>query len=320
MFEVTFLGTGGSAPAAERGQPALLVGCGGRRVLIDCGEGTQRQLLRSGAGLRRLERILLTHAHLDHVLGLGGLIASLGLLGLDRRLVIGGSAETVAFVERYLGALWPRRAPLPLHFLPLDAGSLIEEQAFRLRCIAVAHRGTQSLGYRFETPPRRHLRAERLAMLGVPEGPERAALARGEDITLASGRAIAAEQVLGPPEPGTSLVVIGDAEETASLAGPVAGADALVIEATFLDRDADVARAYGHLTAGEAARLAAAAGIGALHLTHLSGRYGPEEIAAEARRYFPAVRVAADFDRVTVAPAAKGPGISRPGAAPFPAG
>lgn len=301
MIDVIFLGTAASVPATERGLPALLVQCGAERLLVDCGEGTQRQLLRAGAGFRRLSRVLLTHAHLDHVLGLGGLVASLGLLKLEGELTIGGSAQTLAFAERYLLALWPeRRAPFPVGFLPLEPGTLVAGPEFLLRAFAVAHRGTHSLGFGLETPPRRHLRADRLQALGVPAGPQRAALARGESVRLEDGRLVLPEEVLGPPLPGTSLAIVGDAEETARLTEPVRGADALIIEATFLDRDAGLARARGHLTAGEAARLAADAGVGTLHLTHLSGRYEPAEIAAEARRFFPRVHVAADFDRIRV--------------------
>src|SRR6266481_8754624 len=107
MFDLTFLGTAASTPSAERGLPALLVSAGGRRFLVDCGEGTQRQILRTGTGLRRLDHVLLTHAHLDHILGLAGFIATLGLLDLRGELSICGSGETVDFVERYLLALWP---------------------------------------------------------------------------------------------------------------------------------------------------------------------------------------------------------------------
>src|SRR5947208_15790182 len=107
MFELTFLGTAASTPSAERGLPALLVGAGSLRFLVDCGEGTQRQILRAGAGFRRLGHVLLTHAHLDHVLGLAGLIATLGLPDRRGELSLCGSRETVEFVQRYLLSLWP---------------------------------------------------------------------------------------------------------------------------------------------------------------------------------------------------------------------
>jgi ribonuclease Z len=304
MFELTFLGTAASTPSAERGLAALLVGCGGERVLVDCGEGTQRQILKSGLGFRRLDRVLLTHAHLDHVLGLPGLVSTLGLLRAGDALSIGGSGRTLRFVAGLLAAVWPNgRAPVALELAPLEPGAVIEAAGFRIRCFAVRHRDTDSLGFRFETPPRRHLNADRLAALGVPDGPVRGLLARGETVVLPDGRRIAGEDVLGPPEAGASLAVVGDAEEVESLVDPVRGADALVIEATFLDADAALARARNHLTAGDAGRLAAAAGVGMLYLTLLSGRYDGAAVLAEARQHFPSVRTVADFETARVPPA-----------------
>jgi ribonuclease Z len=304
MFDLTFLGTAASTPSAERGLPAVLVGAGTARFLVDCGEGTQRQLLRAGSGLRRLGRVLLTHAHLDHVLGLGGLIATLGLFDVRGGLSICGSGETLRFVQQYLASLYPLpRTPVPLRFVELQPGSVLSSGEFSVTCFPVRHRGTASLGYRFDATPRRHLRADRLAALGVPSGPLRARLAAGEAVMLPDGRHVEPESVLGSPAAGVSLAVVGDAEEVASLVGPVSGVDALVIEATFLEADAALAAERGHLTAGQAGHLAAIAKVGSLYLTHISGRYDPAAIAAEAARVFPNVSVANDFDRVRVAAA-----------------
>jgi ribonuclease Z len=308
MFDLTFLGTAASTPSAERGLPAVLVGAGSARFLIDCGEGTQRQLLRAGSGFRRIGHVLLTHAHLDHVLGLGGFIATLGLFDVRNPLSICGSGETLRFVERYLASLYPLpRAPVPLQFVELQPGPIFSFGEFTVTCFPVRHRGTESLGYRFDATPRRHLRADRLAALGVPSGPLRAQLAAGKTVVLPNGRRIDPESVLGPAAAGMGLAVVGDAEEVESLIAPVSGADALVIEATFLEADAALAAERGHLTAAQAGRLAAAAKVGALYLTHISGRYDPADIAAEAARSFPNVAVANDFDRVTVAAAARRP-------------
>ena len=298
MFEVTFLGTAASTPSAERGLPAVLVQAAGERFLIDCGEGTQRQMLRAGSGFRRLGHVLLTHAHLDHVLGLGGLIATLGLMDLRDTLRICGSRETMHFVAQYLGSLFPLpRTPVPLEFVELQPGPVLATGQFTVSCFPVKHRGTESLGYRFDTIARAHLDGDRL---GVPPGPLRAELAAGRSVVLPDGRRIGPDSVRGPPAAGASLAVVGDTEEADTLIGPVGGADALVIEATFLERDAALAGERGHLTAAEAGRLAAAAKVGALYLTHISGRYDPAEIAAEAGRLFAAVSVASDFDRVSV--------------------
>src|SRR5439155_17962218 len=302
MFDLTFLGTAASTPSAERGLPALLVGAGRRRFLIDCGEGTQRQLLRAGTGFRRLGHILLTHAHLDHVLGLGGLIATLGLFDVRNPLSICGSGETIRFIERYLASLYPLpRAPVPLQLVELQPGPVLSSGEFTLTCFPVRHRGTESLGFRFDTKQRRHVRADRLVALGVPPGPLRAQLAAGETVVLSDGRAIEPGAVLGPPAAGISLAVVGDAEEVESLVAPVSGADALVIGATFLEEDSALAAERGPLTAAQAGHLAAAAKVGALYLTHISGRYDPAAVAAEAARFFANVSVVNDFDRMTVA-------------------
>src|SRR5215204_3859551 len=203
MFELTFLGTAASTPSPERGLPALMVGAGGERFLIDCGEGTQRQMLRAGIGLRRLRHVLLTHTHLDHVLGLAGLIATLGLFDLKDEMAICGSGETVGFVDRYLSGIWPQhRAPVPLRTVALEPGPVHEGRAYRVGCFPVRHRGTASLGYRFETRPRRRLDPDRLAALGVPAGPLRAQLAAGSPVTLAGGRRIGPEEVQGPDAAG----------------------------------------------------------------------------------------------------------------------
>lgn len=300
MFALTFLGTSASVPSVERNHPALLVEAAGKRVLIDCGEGTQRQLLRSGAGFRRLDRMLLTHAHLDHMLGIPGLFSTLGLRQTSDVMTIHGGEGTLDIVIRMLAGLWGAgRAPIPIEFAPLIEGQVIDAGEFTIDCFPVRHRDTDSFAFVFQSPARRRLRPDRLKALGVPDGPLRGELAAGRPIVLAN-RTVDPEDVLGPPSGGTKLVVIGDTETTEGLSQYVADADMLVIEATFLDRDAPTARNYGHLTAAEAASFAATNNVGQLMLTHLSGRYEDEEILAEAAKIFPSTRIAADFDRIVV--------------------
>lgn len=300
MFALTFLGTSASVPSAERNHPALLVEAAGQRILVDCGEGTQRQLLRSGAGFRRLDRILLTHAHLDHVLGIPGLFSTLGLRQTSEMMTVHGGQVTLDVVIRMLAGLWGAgRAPVPVEFAALTEGQVIDVGDFTIDCFPVRHRDTDSFGFAFKSPARRHLRSDRLAALGVPDGPLRGELAAGRPVVIA-GRTIDPEEVLGLPSGGKKLVVIGDTETTEGLSHHVADADMLVIEATFLDRDASTARNYGHLTAAEAAAFAAKNNVGQLVLNHMSGRYEDEEILAEATRIFPNTRIAADFDHVVV--------------------
>jgi ribonuclease Z len=300
MFELVFLGTAAAAPSAERGSPSLVVAAGPDRLLVDCGEGTQRQMMRAGIGFRGLRQVLLTHAHLDHIAGLAGLIATRALFGIDQPVEIVGSGETVAIVRGYLEATVGRERNGAYRLRAVTPGLVLTRAGWRLDAFAVAHRGTESLGWIFRGAARRPLLADRLTTLGVPSGPDRRALAAGAEVTLADGRRVTPEMVRGPEAAGAKLVVVGDAEETEALVEPVRGADALVIEATFLDRDAALARPRGHLTAAAAARLAQEAAVGRLLLTHISGRYPANEIAAEAVRVFPAVCVAADFDRIRV--------------------
>ncbi len=300
MFELVFLGTAAAVPSAERGLPALFVAKGPSRFLVDCGEGTQRQLMRAGLGFRGLAHVLLTHAHLDHVLGLAGLLATFALYRVDGTIEIVGSEETLAFVGRYLADMIGPEREGGYRLRAVSPGPVLVRQGWRLDAFAVAHRGTESLGYRFQEEPRHPLIAESLDALGVPAGPERAMLAQGRSVVLADSRHITPEMVQGAPVPGASLAVVGDTEEIAGLVEPVRGADALVIEATFLERDSALALARGHLTAAAAARLARGAEIGELLLTHISGRYRPEEILTEAARHFANVRVVADFARIPI--------------------
>jgi ribonuclease Z len=300
-FELLFLGTSAAVPARERGLSAVLVGCGRERLLIDCGEGTQRQLLRAAAGFRGLSTVLLTHAHLDHVLGLAGLVATLDLFDGPPAIDILGSPQTIGFVRDYLATtVGPERDGGSYRLAAVAPGRVLTRKGWHLDAFAVRHRGTQSLGWRFAGEPHLPLLPERLAALGVPEGPERAALARGTAVVLADGRQISPEEVQGPVAPGTVLAIVGDCEETGSLDAAVADAAALVIEATFLEPDAALARARGHLTAAAAGRLARRTGVGELLLTHISGRYDTAAIRAEAAQEFPRVRICADFDRFAI--------------------
>jgi ribonuclease Z len=300
MFDLVFLGTSAAAPSIERGLPALYVGRGADRFLVDCGEGTQRQLLRAGLGFRGLRQVLLTHLHLDHILGLAGFIATRRLFGIEEPVEIIGSAETVEYVGHYLGLTTGRGPAAGYRLCPAEPGSVRSWPGWRLDAFAVLHRGTQSLGYRFAEEARVPLIPERLAALGVPDGRQRRELAEGRPVVLADGRVITPDMVKGAPSAGTRLVVVGDVEDVAELAGQVQGADALVIEATYLDRDAALARSHGHLTAAAAAWLAREAAVGQLLLTHISGRYRPGEILSEAAASFPNTRVVADFDRFSI--------------------
>jgi ribonuclease Z len=273
------------------------------RFMIDCGEGTQRQILRSGLGFRRLDRILLTHGHLDHILGLGGLASTLGRWeALDELNIYGGNAALVrvhALMEVVFGANQMPNVGVSLNLL--EAGLLFDAKHFTVTAFPVAHRGEGCFGFSFEEKSRRPFLPEQAEALGVPNGPVRRELSQGLSITLADGRIIQPEQVLGSPQRGAKLCFVGDVSHTGPLHALVEDADLLAIEATYLEADKELARQHGHITAAAAARLARNSGVRQLVLHHVSRRYHTHEILAEAQAIFPATTVAADLDLFRVA-------------------
>ena len=302
MFEIVFLGTSASAPSVRRGLSAQVVMFREHRFLIDCGEGTQRQILKSGIGFKRLSRILITHEHLDHILGLGGMLSTFMRWEAIEALEIWGSRRALNRIQALINGvvLMGHRPPMPIHLIDLEPGVIVEDEYFALSAFRVAHRGAEAFGFAFEEKSRRPFLNERAEALGVPAGPERRALVAGQPITLADGRTVHPDEVLGPPVHGARLVHVGDCGRTDNLIAHVEGADCLVIEATYLEVEGDMARQFGHLTAAQAASLARDAGVRHLILTHISRRYRERDVLDEARAVFPETFVARDFDRYAV--------------------
>jgi ribonuclease Z len=312
-LDVVFLGTSGSMPTAQRAPAATLVRRGGERLLFDCAEGTQRQLLRSAVGLVELREIFLTHYHADHYLGLPGMLKTFALRGRTLPITIYGPPglrELFVALKRIFGRLTYR---YDLVELPPDAK--LERGDYALRTFPVAHE-VSAIGYALverERPGR--FDVEAADALGVPAGPERGALQAGESVTLPDGRTITPDAVLGPPRPGRKFVLAGDTAPAASVVQAAHGADVLVHEATFCEDVRERARETAHTTAADAAEVARRAEVALLVLTHLSTRYFGPDVAREARAIFPDTVVPRDLDVVEIPFPERGPPVLRKGGA-----
>jgi ribonuclease Z len=312
-LDVVFLGTSGSVPTARRAPTSLLLRRGGERLLIDCGEGTQRQLLRCSVGLVELSEIFLTHYHADHYLGLPGMLKTFALRGRELPLTVYGPPglpELFDGLRRIFG-----RLTYPLALEVLRPGDALERDGYAIRAFPVDH-GLPGVGYALveEARPGR-FDVEAARSLGVPEGPLWGALQRGETVELASGAQVTPDGVLGDPRCGRKVVVTGDTRPARSVLEAALEADVLVHEATFSKEEAERADETGHSTAAEAAELGRVADVRMLALTHLSNRYFGPEIVREARAVFPETVVPRDFDIIDVRFAERGgPRLVRGGA------
>jgi ribonuclease Z len=303
-LDLVFLGTSGSVPTAQRAPSALLVRRGGERLLFDCGEGTQRQLLRSTVGLVELREIFLSHYHADHYLGLPGMLKTFALRGRELPLTVHGPRglkELFATLRRVFG-----RLPYALELIELHPGDVLERGDYNLVTFPVAHR-VESLGFALVEHPRPgRFDVAAADALGVPSGPERGLLQSGESVQLPDGAVVTPDEVLGPQRDGRRVILSGDTAIAPSVLEAARGAEVLVHEATFLDEERDRALETAHATALEAAELAREADVGLLALTHLSNRYFGPEVVREARTIFPETVVPKDFDVIDVPFAERG--------------
>jgi ribonuclease Z len=297
-LDLVFLGTSGSMPTAQRAPTAILVRRGGERLLIDCAEGTQRQLLRSNVGLIELRDVLLTHYHADHYLGLPGMLKTFALRGREVPITIYGPpglSELFGALRRIFGKL-----TYPYELVELRPGDVLERRGYRLETFPVNH-GVSAVGYALVEEPRPgRFDVEMAAALGIPEGPERGALQRGETVTLPGGRRITPESVLGEVRLGRKVAISADTAYSQRVIEAARGADVLVHEATFAEEERDRAHETLHSTAAEAAGVARSAEVGLLALTHLSNRYFGGEIEREAQAVFPDTVVPRDLDIIVV--------------------
>jgi ribonuclease Z len=293
MLRVTFLGTAASRPTVGRNVSAIQVNRGGELLLFDCGEGTQRQMMRFGTGFS-VDDIFISHMHADHFLGVIGLLRTMGLQGREAgiRLWAPEGGEAILLQAVHLGV---ERVPFPIEIRELSAGSRVMREGYDIVAYQTRH-GAHSLGFVVEEHERLgRFDPERARQLGVPEGPLFGRLHRGEVVEV-EGRLIQPESVVGPPRPGRRVVYTGDSRPCRATVEMAAGCDLLIHDATFGHDELERARSTQHSTAREAARVARDAGVRQLVLTHISSRYAEDSrgLEREARRVFPRAIVAYD--------------------------
>jgi ribonuclease Z len=294
MLSVTFLGTGASCPTVDRNVAGLAVQREGEMMLFDCGEGSQRQMMRYGVGFSFTE-VFFTHYHADHMLGITGLLRTMGLQDRTAPVVLYGPRGA----QRVLGAavvLGIERNKFPVEIVEIRPGDRLTRPEYDIVAFETEHRA-DTLGYALVEHTRLgRFNPERARELGIPEGPLWGRLHKGESVLLEDGRVVTAADLVGPPRAGRALVYSGDTRPTLSVIQAARGADLLVHEATFGGDEAERAKETGHSTAAEAARVAHDAGVRRLVLTHISPRYNRDatELLAEARAVFPETTIARD--------------------------
>jgi ribonuclease Z len=300
MLTVTFLGTSAARPTVERNVSGLALHREGETMLFECGEGTQRQMMRYGVSFA-LSEIFFTHFHADHFLGVIGLIRTLGLQGRPEPLFLYGpkGAKKVLGEAMKLGV---ERVPFPVDITELKPGEALKKDGYELRVFATEHGGV-SVGYALcEYERRGRFDVEKAKAAGIPEGPLWGKLTKGEAIELADGRRLTADGFVGPTRRGRTVVFTGDTRPSASVVDAAKGADLLIHEATFGEEEKERAKETGHSTAKEAAQVALAAGVKRLMMCHVSARYSmsADELVKEAREVFPNASVAKDGMEVDV--------------------
>ncbi len=295
MLSLTFLGTAAARPTVERNVSSICLQREGETMLFDCGEGTQRQMMRFGVGFT-LSDIFFTHFHADHFLGVIGLIRTLGLQARVEPMRLYGPRGAKKMLSEAVG-LGVERAPFGVEIEELKPGDALNRDGYDLHVFATEHGGPGAVGYAL----REHQRLGRFdpdkaTAMGIPEGPLWGRIHKGETIELPDGRSVRPEELVGPPRPGRAVVITGDTRPSAAVVDAATGADLLVHEATFSEEEKERARETGHSTAREAAQVALAARVGRLVLSHVSARYSAnsEELLKEAREVFRETVVAKD--------------------------
>ena len=297
-MQITFLGTGGSIPTAQRGLSAVAIKRKNELLLFDCGEGTQRQMIQAGVGFHRKAKVFVTHMHGDHVLGLPGLLQTMSLLGRTNKLEIYGPTGIKDFVEA-INQTVRFTLTFPVKVTEIDAGMVCEEKEYTVTAVQSGHM-TPSLAYSLtekSRPGRFH--TETAKKLGVPEGPLWSKLQFGESVKLPDGRIVEPETVLGAFRPGRKIVYTGDTGPSEKVAKLAEYADLLIHESTLEDEMKDRAVEDGHSTPSMAAETAKKANVKRLVLTHISARYKDANLLLQqAKKIFANTELAEDFLRL----------------------
>jgi ribonuclease Z len=291
-LDVVFLGTGGSVPTARRATACLLIRAGGDRILIDCGEGAQRQMQRS-TGLVQVDDLYITHFHADHYLGVPGLLKTYELNGRETPLRIFGPPgleELFVALRRIMG-----KVSYPLELIELSGSTPVRYDTYEIRPFEVEHR-IRAFGYALVEDDRLgRFDPEEASRLGVKPGPDFKRLQDGETVN-----GVSPEQVIGESRTGRKVVITGDTAPCQLAAVAAHQADLLVHEASFADEEAERAHETAHSTARQAAKLAAEAGVRMLALVHISSRYHVGAVLDEARQEFPGAIAPRDFDVIEI--------------------
>lgn len=295
MLHVVFLGTAGSLPTPERNPSAVLVNREGEMILFDCGEGTQRQMMRARTGMMRLNYIFLTHLHADHILGVPGLLETMAFQGRKEPLTIAGPVHTIELVEKFSSICYFAR-DFEVRAMELEPGDIVRMEGYQVTAFET-HHSVPSLGYCLKEDERlgRFDRDAAIA-LGVTPGPLFGKLQHGQDV-LVDGRTVRPDQVMGSPRPGRKIVYTGDTRPCRTVEVASKDADLLIHDCALADEMADWARETRHSTAGEAAEVAGRAGVRQLVLTHISSRYSEDvsSLLKDARAIFERTIVAEDL-------------------------
>jgi len=300
-LRIIFLGTAASVPTDDRSLPSIIIQRESDMLMFDCGEGTQRQMIRAGIGLSRKMTVFITHMHGDHVLGLPGMIQTMSLLGRNKPLQIYGPSGIRDFIEAIIRTVrfW-LGFPIMVNEVNLE-GTVYEGEDYEVRAVFAEH-SIQSLAYALIEKPRPgRFHPEKALALGVPKGPLWSKLQRGMEITLPDGRIIRPSDVLDPLRPGRKIVYSGDTRPSEKIVELARNADILIHEATLGDELAGRALEEGHSTPSEAAQVALKANVKLLVLTHISARYSnPKIILEQARKIFPNTHIPNDLERIEV--------------------